>query len=304
MQNIHNEFAVTQHVSLLLGGGSDLRFIIKLNLNSRFALRSNSEAFQHSEIINLQTNPLRRKHMALDFHDIHRSTRCSRASDAKAPTYGRIASKIPFIAKAKRGNLLNARHVSYRGAHKARTIKKAVTIPASCNTPFFNVLQASKTHLVNSGRSSTGPRVPERGELSFRTNFVKNLERSLMPLLYWTGRVNRGEYSNEKSLSSTMVHLHSGYAIGLAMTSYWCFALRLELVLYIFVRPKRPGLSLSFGCDLKFPNVITWDSEIVALSLRGDVDSMKMKFATAEASPFDVLPNGSTLLHVCTFHLP
>lgn len=88
------------------------------------------------------------------------------------------------------------------------------------------------------------------------------------------------------------------------MASYWCFALRLELVLYIFVRPKRPGLSLSFGCDLKFPNVITWDSEIVALSLRGDVDSMKMKFATAEASPFDVLPNGSTLLHVCTSHLP
>ena len=95
--------------------------------------------------------------------------------------------------------------------------------------------------------------------------------------------------------------MHSGYALGLAMTTYWCFALRLELVLCLFVRPKRRGLSLSFECDLKFPSVVTWDSEIIALALRGDIDSMKIRFAAGAASPFDVLPNGSTLLHVCTF---
>ena len=86
------------------------------------------------------------------------------------------------------------------------------------------------------------------------------------------------------------------------MTTYWCFALRLELVLYLFVRPKRPSISLSFGCSLRFPSVVTWDSEVVALALRGDVDNMKMKLAGGEASPFDVLPSGSTLLHVCTPH--
>lgn len=241
--------------------------------------------------------------MALDFHDIHRSTRCSRASDAKAPTYGRIASKIPFIAKAKRGNLLNARHVSYRGPHKARTIKKAVTIPASYNTPFLTYRKHLRHTLLIQGVVAQDPESQREENYPFERILLRTWKGA--SCLYCIGLdVLIGEYSNEKSLSSTMVHLHSGYAIGLAMTSYWCFALRLELVLYIFVRPKRPGLSLSLGCDLKFPNVITWDSEIVALSLRGDVDSMKIKFATAEASPFDVLPNCSTLLHVCTSHLP
>ena len=88
------------------------------------------------------------------------------------------------------------------------------------------------------------------------------------------------------------------------MTTNWCFALRLELVLYLLARPKRSSLSLSFGCNLKFPSVVTWDSETVSLTLRGDVDSMKIKFAAGEASPFDVLPAGSTLLHVCPSHFP
>lgn len=241
--------------------------------------------------------------MVLGSHDIQRSTRCSRASDAIAPTYGRSTSKISSIAKAKRGNLLGAQDISYQGPRKIKKIRKALAIPASCNTFFLNVLQASETHLVDSGRIRTGPRVPERGDLSFRINLVKNFERSLMHLLFWVGHVNKVECCNEKTSSSAVVHLHSGYAIGLAMTSCWCLALRLELLLYIFVRPKRSGIGLSFDCDLKFPSVIFWDSEAVAFCLCGDVDSMKRKFATAEANPFEVLPNGSTLLHVCTSQL-
>ena len=125
-----------------------------------------------------------------------------------------------------------------------------------------------------------------------------------MPLLCWIGNVDRRGDFNREGSSSTMIHAHSGYAIGLAMTTYWCFALRLELVLYLYTRPKRSSLSLSFGCDLRFPSIVSWDSEIVELVLRQDVDSMKMKFAAAEASPFDVLPTGLTLLHVCTSYFP
>ena len=158
--------------------------------------------------------------------------------------------------------------------------------------------------LVKSWQGRTALKPPEREETHFRIVRVENLERGLMPLLYWIGHVNQRDYSNRETSSSTTVHLHSGYAIGLAMTTYWCFALRLELVLYLFVRPKRRSLSLSFGFDLRFPSIVTWDSEIVALALRGDVDGMKMKFSAGEASPFDVLPHGSTLLHVCTLHVP
>ena len=125
-----------------------------------------------------------------------------------------------------------------------------------------------------------------------------------MHLLCLVGHVNRAEYPNEKTPSSAVVHLHSGYAIGLAMTGCWCLALRLELMLYIFVRPKRAGIGLSFDCDLKFPSGIFWGSETVALCLCGDVDSMMKKFVTGEANPFNMLPNGSTVLHVCTSQLP
>ena len=290
-------------MSLLPNGESDLRFFIKLDLNSRLGLLSNGEAFQYSEMISLPRTLSKQKRMALDSHDIQRSTRYSRASNTIGPTYSRIASKIPSVAKVKRADLLGAQYVSYKGPHKIRKIRKAVVIPASRNTFPFNVLQASETHLVDIGRDMTGLKFPEIGYLNFRINLVKNWKRSLMPLLCWIGHVNRREYSNEKKLSSAVVHCHSGYAIGLAMTGCWCLPLRLELLLYVYVRPKRPGIGLSFGCDLKFPSVITWDSETVELCLRGDVDSMKIKFATAGANPFDVLPNGSTLLHVSNSQL-
>lgn len=286
-------------MSLLPNGESDLVFITKLDLNSRLGLRSNGEAVQHSEMINLPRTLSKQKRMALDSHDIQRSMRYSRASNTIGPTYSRVALKIPSVAKVKRADLLGAQYVSYQGPHKIRKIRKAVVVPASRNTFLFNVLQASETYLVDTGHDVTGLKLPETGYLNFRINLVKNLKGSLMALLCWIGHVNRIEYSNEKKPSSTVVHCHSGYAIGLAMTGCWCLPLRLELLLYVYVRPKRPGIGLSFGCDLKFPSVITWDSETIELCSRGDVDRMKIKFATAGANPFDVLPNGSTLLHVC-----
>ena len=255
-------------------------------------------------MINMRTDLLRRRPIVLSLQNIHQSTRCFRNADTKVRTYSRIASNSPTTAKAKRGTCFNMRHGSYQGQHKARELEKAATSTTSPGTPTPKLLQVSDTTAVKSGQNKTGFGAPEREELFFRIKFAKNLERSLMPLLYWIGYVNRRGHPSRDGSSSTMVHLHSGYAIGLAMTTYWCFALRLELVLYLFVRPKRPSISLSFGCDLRFPSVVTWDSEVVALTLRGDVDNMKMKLAGGEASPFDVLPSGSTLLHVCSPHCP
>lgn len=234
--------------------------------------------------------------------DTHKSRRSFRTPDAKARTDNRIASNSLSTAKARRGTLLKARHGSYQSPHETRKIEKAMTTTTSRGAPTPDVLPY--TTLVKSGQSIAEVKAPEREEMFFRINFAKNLERTLKPLLCWTGYVNRNENFGRKGSSSTRIHLHSGYAIGLAMTTYWCFALRFELVLYLYVRPRRRSLSLSFGCDLKFPSVVTWDSEIVALALGGDVDSMKTMFAAGGASPLDVLPSGSTLLHVCASHSP
>lgn len=238
--------------------------------------------------------------MAYDSQKFQRSTRCSGASES---TYGRIDSEIPSTAKRRRGNLLGAQSTSCQSPHKIKQIRKAVTVRASRNAPRYKVPRACETHFVDSGCNKTGLGFSERGALSFRTYHVENLERGPMSILCWIGHANRKECSDEKKLSSAVVQVHSGYAIGLVISSCWCLALRLELLLYMFVRPGRRGIGISFGCDLKFPSVITWDSETVALCLRGDVERMKMKFAAAEANPFDILPNGSTLLHVCISRL-
>lgn len=255
-------------------------------------------------MIIIPTDLLRRRHIVLNLQNSHKSTRCFLTADAKARTYSRIASNSPTTANAKRGTCFNMRHGSYQGQRRARDLEKAATSTTSPSTLTRKLLQVSNTTAVKLWQDQTELGAPEREELFFRIRFVENLERSLMPLLYWVGHVSRRGNPSRDDSTSTIVHLHSGYAIGLAMTTYWCFALRLELVLYLFVRPKRPSISLSFGCNLRFPSVVTWDSEVVALTLRGDVDNMKMKLAGGEASPFDVLPSGSTLLHVCTPHCP
>ncbi len=238
---------------------------------------------------------LRRKHIVRTMRNSHKSTRSFR-------TFRHIASSSPSKAKAKSGYLLNAQHGSYQSQYKARKIEMAVRTTTTRGTIAPNVLP--NTTLVKPGQIRKEYRAPESDDFSLRISFAKSLERTLMPLLCWIGHVDWRRDLKRESSSPTRVHSHSGYAIGLAMTTYWCFALRLELVLYFWVRPKRRCLSLSFGCDIKFPSVVTWDSETVALALGGDVDGMKIRFGAGAASPFDVLPSGSTLLHVCASPFP
>ena len=130
---------------------------IKPDLNSRLGLRSSIEALQHSEIINLPTIHSKRKPIALDSHKSQRSTRCSRASDVLASTYGRSALKISSISRAKRGNLLGAQHISYQGPHKITKIRKAVATPASCNTSLFRYCKHLRHILLNHGVAEKGP---------------------------------------------------------------------------------------------------------------------------------------------------
>ena len=73
---------------------------------------------------------------------------------------------------------------------------------------------------------------------------------------------------------------------------------------YIFLKPKNFRVNLSFDCVLRFSSVASSVLEVVGLSMRGDVESMKDEFGSGEASPFDVLPNGSTLLDVRIRHCP
>ena len=182
----------------------------------------------------------------------------------------------------------------------AGQIKKTVTITKSRDGVVPSTVQAPDKGLFDTRQNRAEIKVFGGEGVSFRRTCVKNSERSIIPLLFWLGHVKQQERSNIESPSSVNVHLHSGYAVGFAMTIYWCFALRLELIFYLVARTKNRSLNAYFGYNLRFPSVVNWDSETVVFALNGDVDSMKMKLAAGEANPSDVVPNGSSLLHVCT----
>ena len=86
--------------------------------------------------------------------------------------------------------------------------------------------------------------------------------------------------------------------MGLTVYLPWGFALKAELLLYFWRRIAEPSWSFSIDCHLKFPTVVSWDTISVQSAMTGDVDSMKVEFERKGATPFDILPDGSTLLHV------
>ena len=278
----------------------DLSFISDCKVNSRLRLLPVRDDSYHRKMVDLRVKMLRRKHNSPHLQATPKLTRYLRTPDLKARTHSRVTLNSPSSANVKGKMTVNAQHGSYQSPRKAGEIEKTLIATTSLDTPISNIVRGSDITTGMIEQRMTRYRAPEREDLFIQIRLAKNLERTLMPFLCWIGHVNRRGNFNDKGSSSTRTHLHSGYAIGFAVTTQWCSALRLELVLSLFVRPKRRSVSLSLRCELKFPRVVTWDSEIVALALRGDIDSMKVTFTAGTASPLDVLPNGSTLLHVCT----
>ena len=298
LQDIRTDFAITQYVRL--AHLSDLSFISDCNVNSRLGLMPVRDDSYLRKMVDLRVKMLRRKHNSLHMQAAPKLTRYLRPPDLKSRTHGRVSLNNHSSANVKGRMTVNAQHGSYQSSRKDGKIEKTLIATTALDTPISSIHRGSDTAPETIEQSMTRYRAPQREDLFVQISLAKNLERTLMPFLCWIGHVNRRGNLNDNSSSSTRTHLHSGYATGFAVTTHWCFALRVEVVLSLFVRPKRRSVSLSLGCELKFPRVVTWDSEIVALALRGDVDSMKVTFTAGTASPHDVLPNGSTLLHVCT----
>ena len=184
--------------------------------------------------------------------------------------------------------------------NQARDIACATVMDNLGSNCAFDTHQACDTRTFTSKMTETTSSDLEGQKPSLRVNLIKYLENSLVPILWWTGLINPQDAINRAKPAYRTNPSHSGYAIGLAMTTYWCFALRLEIVLYLFATPKMSAVSLSLRCDLKFPRIVGRDAESVVLALRGDVKSMKMRLANNDLNLSDVLPNGSTLLHVCS----
>lgn len=69
-------------------------------------------------------------------------------------------------------------------------------------------------------------------------------------------------------------------------------------MLYLSTHWQGPNLESSIHWNLFSPRIVLWEADAVRLALCGDIDAMKREFFTKRSTPFDQLPDGSTLLHV------
>ncbi|KAL8729272.1 MAG: hypothetical protein Q9181_005063 [Wetmoreana brouardii] len=133
---------------------------------------------------------------------------------------------------------------------------------------------------------------------SCRKVFIWTSENPLLPFSWWLGQINAIQSMTRPATSPKTLRIYQGYAAGVAVTLPWGFALWFELSVYFWRKAAEPSLSCSIDCHLSFPAVVSWDSQSVRSAMCGDVDAMKAEFGAKEATPFDILPDGSTLLHL------
>lgn len=139
-------------------------------------------------------------------------------------------------------------------------------------------------------------------QVSLRSSFLRCLESDPLRFLLWLGPITVQQWHNSWSLDSNGLKSGHGYGIALATASQFYCPFRFELMVSLMRNWKGPGVNFSIHWNLFCPRIVPWNASIVDLALRGDVDAMKGEFSTRHSTPFDVLPGGLTLLHVCFRH--
>ena len=144
-----------------------------------------------------------------------------------------------------------------------------------------------------SGHSKTyaGPSTPS-------SQVLRHSERFPWRVMLWLGPVLEQRQSDDDYYCSEPAYT-VGYGVGFTLTAYPYCPFRFELAGFLCRTWKEPNLGFSIHWNLSLPRVLPWNSEIVRLALAGDVDAVRTGLRTRALTPFDVLPNGSTLLHVC-----
>lgn len=136
--------------------------------------------------------------------------------------------------------------------------------------------------------------------MSLRSSVLSYLENDYLRFLLWLGPIAVQRRHDSQSFLSEILKPDNGYGIALATASHRYRPFRLEFIVYLMKNLKGPSMNFSIHWNLFCPHIVSWDAKIVDLALRGDVDAMKGEFSMGYSTPLDVLPDGVTLLHVCS----
>lgn len=165
-------------------------------------------------------------------------------------------------------------------------------------------LKPAKGAGIDSGSKGSTSALPFRLEAaSFHSIFIRNSENPFLPFSWSLSQIDRSRATKGLKTSPEAARIYQGYCFGLTMTMPWGFALGFEILMYFWRKASEPSLSFSSEYRLSFPSVVSWDTRSVRSTMCGDVDAIKAEFGNRGASPFDVMPDGSTLLHVSQWKL-
>ena len=131
--------------------------------------------------------------------------------------------------------------------------------------------------------------------VAVRSSIIRFSESKLWPFVLWLGPINIQRWTDDQTPCFEVTP--ASYGVGFAASPVWC-SFRFELVLYFFSRWKGSTWNFSLRWNLTLPKVLPWDADIVRQASSGDVDALKGQFRANAATPLDMLPDGSTLLHV------
>ena len=147
--------------------------------------------------------------------------------------------------------------------------------------------------------TSTQPLTHESSAVSAYTTFRDLYSFGAFTFMWWIGQSSPSSRRPSKSNTCQNPSCYQSYVVGLAMNTPWSIALRAELRIYFWRKVMEPSISMSIVHTLSFPTIVPWSTRSVHATKYGDISAMRLEFGSNQSSPFDVLADGSTYLHVC-----
>ena len=135
--------------------------------------------------------------------------------------------------------------------------------------------------------------------VSLRSSILRYVENGILPVLLWLGPTTVQSWHNDRNAQSETLDAGQGYGIALALASFCYTPFRLELMVFLTSYWRAPNATFSIRWNLSCSRIVSWDAGIVDAASRGDIDILRREFSARHSTPYDVLPNGLTLLHVC-----
>lgn len=134
--------------------------------------------------------------------------------------------------------------------------------------------------------------------ISPRSSRFEFLEYDFLHLYSWYGANTIKEHQHPSTACSGPSNATNGYGITVGAAIYGSVPFRIRVAVYLTKNWTGWGTQCSLNWSLSLPRTISWDDYQIELALSGNVGAIKELFSKGNATPFEVLPDGSTLLHV------